>query len=253
MKENKGGMSEGHSSQRNRARMADSHRVHNHKDVMPGSELWTDGLFCAFEFVGGDKKLGTKSSTKGLPPNEIVKRPVCAYRLAGAPIQRTNGDSLLDSATLIESREQEISPVDGKMDNQSSPGQKLYNSERIGGNHWRPIGWARISELVQTVQADFECSTQQFDLIDDEDDVTVADLVGPYRERPVGPIWWCHVTADHPSVDAWLSNAPWLHPAISVALRDEGRLISEKMKHLLYEVIFWLSVFDSFLLISSHS
>ncbi|XP_006359088.1 uncharacterized protein [Solanum tuberosum] len=240
MKVNKGSMSEGHSSQGNRARKTESQRVHYHKDAMPGSELWTDGLICAFEFVRGDKKFGPKSSTKGLPPdeidNEIVKRPARAYRLAEAPVQRTNGNSLLDSTSLVELREHEISPADGKMDNQSSPGQKLYNLEKIGGSHWRPIGWARISELIQTVQADFGWSTQQFDLIDDEDDLTVADLAAPYWERPAGPIWWCHVTAGHPSVDAWLSNAPWLHPAISVALRDEGRLISEKMKHLLYEV-----------------
>ncbi|XP_049384296.1 uncharacterized protein LOC125848474 isoform X2 [Solanum stenotomum] len=239
MKVNKGSMSEGHSSQGIRARKTESQRVHYHKDVMRGSELWTDGLICAFEFVRGDKKFGPKSSTKGLPPdeidNEIVKRPVRAYRLAEAPVQRTNGNSLLDSTSLVELREHEISPADGKMDNQTSPGQKLYNLEKIGGSHWRPIGWARISELIQTVQADFGWSTQQFDLIDDGDDLTVADLAAPYWEHPAGPIWWCHVTAGHPSVDAWLSNAPWLHPAISVALRDEGRLISEKMKHLLYE------------------
>ncbi|KAJ8546564.1 hypothetical protein K7X08_032638 [Anisodus acutangulus] len=216
-------MSEGHSSQGNRPRKPE----HYHKDVMPGSELWTDGLICAFEFIRGHKKLGPKSSTKGLPPNEIdneiVKSPVRAYRVAEAPAQRTNGDCLPDSTPLFESRVQEISPADGKM-------------ERIGGSHWIPIGWARISELGQTVQADVGWSTQQFDLMDDGDDLTVADLVAPYWESPAGPTWWCHVTAGHPSVDAWLSNAPWLHPAISVALRDEGRLISEKMKHLLYEV-----------------
>lgn len=231
-------MSEGHSSQGNRARKTESHRVHFHKDVMPGSELWTDGLICAFEFVREDKKFGPKSSTKSLLDNEIVKRPARAYKLAEAPVQRTNGNSLVDSTSLVGSRKQEISPADGKMDNQSFPGQKLYNLEKIGGSHWIPIGWARISDLIQTVQADSVWSTQQFDLIDDEDDLTVADLAAPYWERPAGPIWWCHVTAGHPSVDAWLSNAPWLHPAISVALRDEGRLISEKMKHLLYEVIF---------------
>lgn len=240
-KENKGSMSEGHSSQGSSSRKTESHRVHYHKDVMPGCELWINGLICAFEFVRKDKKLEPKSSTKSLPPNEIdneiAKRPVCAYRLAEAPVQRANRDGLLDSTSLVESREQEICPTDGKMDNQTSIGQKLHNLERIGGSHWMPIGWARISELVQTVQADFGWSTtQQFDLVDDEDDLTVADLVAPYWERPVGPIWWCHVTAGHPSVDSWLSNAPWLHPAISVALRDEGRLISEKMKHLLYEV-----------------
>ncbi|XP_019254579.1 PREDICTED: uncharacterized protein LOC109233236 isoform X2 [Nicotiana attenuata] len=233
-------MSEGHSSQGYRLRKPESNRGHYHKDVMPGSELWTDGLICAFEFVSGQKKIGSKSSTKGLPPyeidNEIVKKPVHAYKAAGASAESTNGDSLLDSTPIVESRAQEISPADGKMDSQSSPHHHLHNLDRVGGSRWIPIGWPRILELVQTVQADAGWSTQQFDLMDDEDGLTVADLVAPYWERPAGPIWWCHVTAGHPSVDAWLSHALWLHPAISIALRDEGRLISEKMKHLLYEV-----------------
>ncbi|KAK2993915.1 LOW QUALITY PROTEIN: hypothetical protein RJ640_012789 [Escallonia rubra] len=72
--------------------------------------------------------------------------------------------------------------------------------------------------------------------MDDEDDLTTADLAATYWELRAGTIWWCHVAAGHQSVDAWLSNAQWLHPAISVALRDESRLISDRMKHLLYEV-----------------
>uniref|UniRef100_A0A453F0H4 Uncharacterized protein n=1 Tax=Aegilops tauschii subsp. strangulata TaxID=200361 RepID=A0A453F0H4_AEGTS len=75
-------------------------------------------------------------------------------------------------------------------------------------------------------------------LMDDGDqccDITVADVAAPYWQRPAGPTWWCHVTAGHPAVDAWLAGARWLHPAIRVALRDESMLISEKMKHLLYE------------------
>ena len=76
-------------------------------------------------------------------------------------------------------------------------------------------------------------------LMDDGDqccDITVADVAAPYWQRPAGPTWWCHVTAGHPAVDALLAGARWLHPAIRVALRDESMLISEKMKHLLYEV-----------------
>ena len=39
-----------------------------------------------------------------------------------------------------------------------------------------------------------------------------------------------------PFINAWLFNSLWLYPAIIVALRDENRLISERMKHLFYEV-----------------
>jgi hypothetical protein len=44
------------------------------------------------------------------------------------------------------------------------------------------------------------------------------------------------VDARHPNILSWLANSQWLHPAISGALRDETRLISDRMKHLLYEV-----------------
>ncbi|KAH7844783.1 hypothetical protein Vadar_031617 [Vaccinium darrowii] len=40
----------------------------------------------------------------------------------------------------------------------------------------------------------------------------------------------------HPFIDTWLRHAQWLHHAISIALRDESWLISDRMKHLLYEV-----------------
>jgi hypothetical protein len=44
------------------------------------------------------------------------------------------------------------------------------------------------------------------------------------------------VDARHSNILSWLANSQWLHPAISAALRDETRLISDRMKHLLYEV-----------------
>jgi hypothetical protein len=47
------------------------------------------------------------------------------------------------------------------------------------------------------------------DMSDSEDDYTVADLAAPYWQRPVGPTW-CHVTAGHPSIDAWLNSAHWM-------------------------------------------
>lgn len=77
---------------------------------------------------------------------------------------------------------------------------------------------------------------QSVEFIDHEDGIAVADMATPYWERPVGLTWWCHVAAGHPYINSWLSSVHWLHPAISVALRDENRLISERMKHLLYEV-----------------
>ncbi|KAM5577852.1 hypothetical protein ABKV19_008271 [Rosa sericea] len=155
----------------NMTKKSDSHKNCLSKYVMPGSELWTEGLICAFEFIQGRNK----------------------------PSSLKSGDR-----------------------NKSRSG--AHDGEREGGL-WVPIGWARISEIVQTVQAD----AQQFGIDDEDDYFTVADLAAR-------PVWWCHVLAGHPSVDAWLRNAHWLHPAVSLALTDENLLISDRMKHLLYEV-----------------
>ncbi|XP_031130676.1 uncharacterized protein LOC116032316 [Ipomoea triloba] len=211
-----------------RLRKPESRRGNYSKDTVTRSELWIDGLICAFEFVKGQSKAGrTRSYSKAVSRSETDDRDgktqACSYgRHNEATAQSSNGESLLESASLIEPGNQE-----------NTPGDETYN---LAGSHWVPIGWARISELVQKVQVDAEFSGQQFDFRDGEDDLTVADVAAPYWERPGGPIWWCHVAAGHPFVDSWLTNADWLHPAISNALRDETRLISEKMKHLLYEV-----------------
>ncbi|PWA94109.1 magnesium transporter CorA-like family protein [Artemisia annua] len=111
-----------------------------------------------------------------------------------------------------------------------------FDNNVYAGIYWVPIGWSRITQLVETIRVNGCWETEYTEFESDDNEVTVADIAVPYRERPVGPTWWCHVEAGHPSVHSWLSNSKWLHPAISIALRDESKLISERMKHLLYEV-----------------
>ncbi|KAK4399310.1 hypothetical protein Sango_1406500 [Sesamum angolense] len=214
----------------------ESHRGHCNKDVMPGSQLWTDGLICAFEFIRGHKKsVAPKSSSNTQSFHQVndvnVKNQVHSDGGTDPTSQRLN--ALLESAPLIGlgSHQAGYLPVDSQnsLDN-------FHPVERCEGSRWVPIGWARISELVQTVQVDAGWSTQHSEFIDDEDDLTVADLAAPYWERPAGPTWWCHLSAAHPTAEAWLNAAQWLHPAIRTALRDESKLISDRMKHLLYEV-----------------
>lgn len=183
----------------------EQHRNHYNKETIAGSELWIDGLLCAFEYVKGQTKpIMSKSNTK----NQSKSTHPANYH--------------------------NMKMQDGYV---SEPSITHSNSAlKLDGSHWVPIGWGRISELVQTVQINDDWTSQQFNFSDDEDERTIADLAAPYWERPAGPVWWCHVSADHPHINEWLSNAAWLHPAISIALRDESRLISERMKHLLYEV-----------------
>lgn len=206
------------------------------KEGMPGSELWTDGLICAFEHVRMHKKsVRPRSSSKTHSSDgENIKKQVPTDVATEASSPKANENNLMESTSLVELGDDHIAPFDDDTDCQPPQSDHLHSVDRLSGNHWVPIGWARISELVQTV--DIGWDSHQLDIMVDEDDLTVADLAAPYWERPGGPRWWCHVVACHPFVDAWLRNAQWLHPAISIALRDESRLISDRMKHLLYEV-----------------
>ncbi|KAL3522639.1 hypothetical protein ACH5RR_015473 [Cinchona calisaya] len=142
---------------------------------------------------------------------------------------------LKDSPPLVELGAHGVGALDVNADRLKPQSDCCPTVESFEGNRWIAIGWTRISELVQTVHIDAGWSEQQIDWVDDEDDLTVADLAAPYCESQAGPTWWCHVAAGHTRVDAWLYSAQWLHPAISIALRDESRLISDRMKHLLYE------------------
>ncbi|KVH97411.1 Mg2+ transporter protein, CorA-like/Zinc transport protein ZntB, partial [Cynara cardunculus var. scolymus] len=207
--------------------MPDEKPEQNHysKEAFPDSELWTDGLLCAFEYVKGKSRpVRPRSNKKTHSTHQANSRNMKNQVSSGtdASLQEQYDGYLSEPTSLTERRGDNIF--------------QTHKVENFDGSHWVPIGWARISELVGTVQNNAEWVSQQFDFMDDEDDRTIADLAAPYWEKPAGPVWWCHVAASHPHISVWLNNASWLHPAVSIALRDESRLISERMKHLLYEV-----------------
>ncbi|MBA0857428.1 hypothetical protein Goshw_012314 [Gossypium schwendimanii] len=193
-----------------------------------GGDLWTDGLICAFEYVKGQGKRGQpKSGAKVLSAQYSLKEASRRRIYANEP-ENVNSNNLAKSPPLKDSA---VTVKDA-----SYVTRDLNPGEEFPRAYWEPIGWDRVYQLVQMLQADDGWGSQPIELTENEDEVTVTDLAAPYWERPVGPTWWCHVAADHPSINAWLSTAQWLHPAISVALRDESTLISERMKHLFYEV-----------------
>ncbi|KAK3165001.1 hypothetical protein QOZ80_1AG0027650 [Eleusine coracana subsp. coracana] len=200
------------------------------KEHIPGSELWTDGLICAFELIKDHRK---PVRHKSLPTAEqMLEKGADIYTRKHT---RRNGHHIkapkLDESNLLEN------PYHVELGNDPSmlKGGPV-NTLEILDHKWVPIGWSRISELVQRVQSDSSWENDLMDMSDSEDDYTVADVAAPYWQRPVGPTWWCHVAAGHPSIDAWLNSAHWMHPAIRIALRDESKLISDRMKYLLYEV-----------------
>lgn len=213
------------SSHKNKMKKLEN-RKNFYRDGIPGDDLWKDGLICAFEFVRGTKRPMNSKYGSRIPSGQVESEHSKGMQVS------TNGKSEVPSP--YELREDVVSSFDD-----GSHGQILQQEnimERFDGSRWVPIGWTRIAELVQTVQVNADWSSQLLEVMDNEYDFTVADIATPYWVRPGGPVWWCHVEAAHHSVNAWLNTAQWLHPAISLALRDESRLISERMKHLLYEV-----------------
>jgi len=197
-----------------------------------GGDLWTDGLICAFEFVRGHGKIQLAQDEDAI--REAAKRQVSSNELNNRlPLKE---EKVCKSSPQLKYGTGDTDMLDDhsySRDNHSGHFRKKKDFPR---SYWILIGWARITELIQKVQACADWASQSVGFLDDEDDVTVADVATPYWERAVGPTWWCHVAAGHPNINDWLSNAQWLHPAISIALRDESRLISERMKYILYEV-----------------
>ncbi|MED6217923.1 hypothetical protein PIB30_022062 [Stylosanthes scabra] len=183
-------------------------------NLVSAEEVWTDGLICAFEFIKGVRDVAKKKRFEG---------------------RKFSRNGYIDSTpTLLD--QSGIGGLDDGLDDYHQSPQQFLGKEGHHRSYWRPIGWSRISELVQAVQVDDGWASQLHDFTDDEIDVAVADVATPYWEKPVGPTWWCHLDASHPFVVTWLGSSHWLHPAISIALKDESRLISDRMKHLLYEV-----------------
>jgi hypothetical protein len=211
------------------------YKTYHGRDPNPGSDLWTDGLICAFEFVYG-KKRPVKSRYSSKVTNRLHFDSQHSNGLVEASSTRPDEKKLSHLSSVNVSRDSSFDASGDDKEGQVLQVDQSNAPEMHEGDHWAPIGWTRISELVQAVPVDAVWSSHQFEFADSEDDFTVSDLVAPYWERPAGPIWWCHVSAGHPTVESWLSNARWLHPAVSLALTDESRLISERMKHLFYEV-----------------
>ncbi|KAF8031069.1 hypothetical protein BT93_D0300 [Corymbia citriodora subsp. variegata] len=209
----------------------DSHGGFSDRDAAPGSELWKDGLICAFEFVSGRKRSsGYPKSGSKLPSRAPTKVEHSKAQ------DGTNGGVVEAFPQAVSRRnDSEVAAGDDYGENPVNELDQLHGVDRLEGSHWVPIGWERILALGQTVQVDAGWG-MQLESMDDDADLTVADMAAPYWERPAGPIWWCHFSAGYPAVESWLSNAQWLHPAVSLALRNEGQLISDRMKHLLYEV-----------------
>lgn len=209
----------------NEMKKQENHRNHISRDATLGGDLWTDGLICAFEFVQGHGKIQlAQDAIREVPSNELNSR---------VPLKE---EKFCKSSPQLKYGTGDTDMHDDHSYSRDNLSGHFHKKKDFPRSYWMPIGWARITELIQKVQVYAGWASQLVDFTDNEDDVTVADVATPYWEHAVGPTWWCHVAAGHPNINDWLNNAQWLHPAICIALRDESRLISERMKYLLYEV-----------------
>lgn len=148
-------------------------------------DLWRDGLICAYEFlpepmkkfkVGGD--FGHQSgSVQGRFDAEIeLKQPQISQDYIGVDLNRSfdsfggnsedprNGSSnsgpeslgtevqgFVVRESLQKNEEQELSPS-SLAGGGSQGGHECYTGKKGHGSQWIPIGWARLKELLQTVQ-----------------------------------------------------------------------------------------------------
>ncbi|CAM6100193.1 unnamed protein product [Calypogeia fissa] len=216
------------------------------------SDLWIDGLLCAYEFITTVKKkpqvsegkFGQKSeSPKEIFPADIKMGELVSKRLPDTAIkQSTDAENDLETSHIHNLRNYNEGSDDDSSGRDYGHGgavQYSHHTKALFRNQWVPIGWARITELVEYVQRHSMPSSDHMLDPGSESDYGlgyVADQAAPFTQSQKGPIWWCHVLASHPHIVEWLSHAQWLDPAITSGLRDESRLISERMKHLFYEV-----------------
>lgn len=100
-------MQKDNSSHSNKINWQENHKNKSHhiKDALPGIDLWTDGLICAFEHIGVLKKTTRpKSHSKIHSVNkidvEITKKvPTCELTEASSAIE--SGRKLMESTSLI--------------------------------------------------------------------------------------------------------------------------------------------------------
>ena len=100
-------------------------------------------------------------------------------------------NKIVDIASLTELRSYGTTPFDDDKGSLVHQLGQIQSFQKYEDSHQVPIGWARISDLVQTIQVDAGWVSQMLDSMDDEEDLTIADLAALYWQHLAGPIRWC--------------------------------------------------------------
>ncbi|KAL3677815.1 hypothetical protein R1sor_020771 [Riccia sorocarpa] len=214
------------------------------------TEMWVDGLILAYELIPAPKnriKVGGKFGQKSGPMRGNFSAEITLDEPKAAPDAQIADESWKQKKSPLpdSSVEEDGGAVEEEKGEEArsvgSRGEEREEWKKKQHDKWVPIGWERIGELCQLAQSNIISGKADEMMLnetcsEDCENLTVADQAAPYWQKPVGPTWWCHVDPCHPHINSWLMEAQWLHPAISAALLNESRLISDRMKHLYYEV-----------------
>lgn len=141
-----------------------NHRSNSCREVTLGADLWTDGLICAFEFVRVHQKVQTaqkvaREVVKKQPSSHdqnSIKNNLCetSHDQNSPSPQAISGRSLCEPISGMESRDGDNGMLDDHNSNQDYHSGYFHGRESLPRCFWMPIGWFRISELVQTVKVD---------------------------------------------------------------------------------------------------
>ena len=132
MEHNKSRAGENSSSRGHKMKKPDSYKNYPSREVIAGSDLWTDGLICAFEFIRGRKK-----SISSKPGSRILTK------------QQTDGEhERLLVATIGFSESSSPMEYRNKPLSDDYRGSQIHHDiERFEGGQWVPIGWGRLQKL----------------------------------------------------------------------------------------------------------
>ncbi|WOL14605.1 hypothetical protein Cni_G23385 [Canna indica] len=141
-----------------------SNKAHTVKDGTPWTDLWIDGLICAFEFVRVHKSASTEKCIANTHSthsknNLNTKKQVSKSESDAISVQYLDESEFI--CLMSPNHNDATLDPDGVSQSNDSKG-KTKRIRGIQGGHWVPIGWARISELVQMVQVDASWSSQKY-------------------------------------------------------------------------------------------
>ncbi|TXG53400.1 hypothetical protein EZV62_022569 [Acer yangbiense] len=137
MEEKRSDLGEDHSnSQGHKMKTTESHKKYANRDAMSRSDLWTDGLICAFEFIRGHKRSTNSKVPSRTSDGDHSKMPVPVNRLSEASSQKLDRSKLLDSSSKDEFRSNQKSPFSDYRDSDNYQSGHLNATERFDGSHW---------------------------------------------------------------------------------------------------------------------